>query len=730
VATSETLRSVIDAGRTAKRLDELSTARVIGKIAEQLHASQHKAGSGKAIGPITPAGILLEPSGAAKLGLAEPAAVTYSSPEQITEDVGDRRSDVFSLGTVMWEALTHEPLFADAVEVKTKPIVSPSEFNANIPAELGSICMKALARNPVDRYQSAKVMAAEIEAVLEEAGYADTDERIGEYLAELGKPQALPKVTLLTPPGGLTAPTSLLTGQPARLNDTLPSLGAPLPPVLPAKPTDPPKNKPIPKFVEAKLAEARAEDVAESAPTEKFERVEVHPFAATPIEAPPVAAPLIAAKPASLPPVETLKPVEPVKPVELPKAVEVAKPLPAPNLDAKPKVELPKVHSSSTVLGFASAAATETVSPKAEPAVLATPPVEASPAASDPILLATPKSALPEPMRPKPSGTSPAPTAPAAAPIQELPKVASSPVPAAAIIKEGSKPNPAGVVALPSRRDSTGTVEVLGGWGWGTDSHEAISDDDAYDDKPPRKILLYVIGGGVGLAALVTIMAIGFGGGSSKKPAPQPVPTVQEAMQPPGSGAGSAIQTVVATGTPSAGSSATGDVASAADVIAAMPPDAAIAEVTPPPAIDAAVAVVPPDAAAVVVAPPRPPPPPRPEPPKPVHHETPVAAHHAEPARVAHAEPPPHSRMSQGDVDAAYKQGLQLYMRGDTEGALASLRAALAGNPGYPPTWRGLGLVYEKLGEKDQARAAYRRYLQLAPNAGDADKIRNRLERL
>jgi TolA-binding protein len=201
-------------------------------------------------------------------------------------------------------------------------------------------------------------------------------------------------------------------------------------------------------------------------------------------------------------------------------------------------------------------------------------------------------------------------------------------------------------------------------------------------------------------------------------------------MKPPGSAAGSAIETVVATGTPSAGSSATGDVASAADVIAALPPDAAVAEVTPP-AIDAAVAVVPPDAAAVVLAPPPPPPPPapKPEPPKPVHHETPVAAHHAEPARVAHAEPS-HPRMSQGDVDAAYKQGLQLYMRGDTEGALASLRAALAGNPGYPPTWRGLGLVYEKLNEKDQARAAYRKYLQLAPNAGDADKIRNRLERL
>jgi regulator of sirC expression with transglutaminase-like and TPR domain len=38
--------------------------------------------------------------------------------------------------------------------------------------------------------------------------------------------------------------------------------------------------------------------------------------------------------------------------------------------------------------------------------------------------------------------------------------------------------------------------------------------------------------------------------------------------------------------------------------------------------------------------------------------------------------------------------------------------------------------VFEKMGEKDQAKAAYRRYLQLVPTAGDAEIIRGRLERL
>jgi Flp pilus assembly protein TadD len=95
----------------------------------------------------------------------------------------------------------------------------------------------------------------------------------------------------------------------------------------------------------------------------------------------------------------------------------------------------------------------------------------------------------------------------------------------------------------------------------------------------------------------------------------------------------------------------------------------------------------------------------------------------AEPKTVAKAEP-------KGNYEAAYRTGLQQFARGETSAALASLRSALAGNPNYAPTWRGLGLVFEKMGERDQARAAFRRYLQLAPGAGDADNIRGRLERL
>ena len=62
--------------------------------------------------------------------------------------------------------------------------------------------MRALSRNPSDRYQSAKVMGAEIEAVLDDAGYGDTDEKVAQFMATLGQPKREPKLS--TPPMTVT----------------------------------------------------------------------------------------------------------------------------------------------------------------------------------------------------------------------------------------------------------------------------------------------------------------------------------------------------------------------------------------------------------------------------------------------------------------------------------------------------------------------------------------------
>src|SRR5690606_35297173 len=77
-----------------------------------------------------------------------------------------------------------------------------------------------------------------------------------------------------------------------------------------------------------------------------------------------------------------------------------------------------------------------------------------------------------------------------------------------------SAPHPAAGVSLGpipgARADSKG--DVLAGWGWGTDKHNAIAPDGYVDDdyevpEPSTKMtLMYVIGGGVALAGLVTII--------------------------------------------------------------------------------------------------------------------------------------------------------------------------------------------------------------------------------
>ena len=61
-------------------------------------------------------------------------------------------------------------------------------------------------------------------------------------------------------------------------------------------------------------------------------------------------------------------------------------------------------------------------------------------------------------------------------------------------------------------------------------------------------------------------------------------------------------------------------------------------------------------------------------------------------------------------------------------GAFSLLQKAKTARPGYAPTYRALGNVYEKLGDHAQARTAFQRYLTLAPNAGDAASVRQRLD--
>ncbi len=93
----------------------------------------------------------------------------YMSPEQAEGESLDGRSDVFSLGIVLWELLTGKRLFKGDSEIMTQRLVkacevpAPSTLNPALPAGLDGLVLKALARQPADRYPDAQAFRFAIE---------------------------------------------------------------------------------------------------------------------------------------------------------------------------------------------------------------------------------------------------------------------------------------------------------------------------------------------------------------------------------------------------------------------------------------------------------------------------------------------------------------------------------------------------------------------------------------
>jgi serine/threonine-protein kinase len=93
---------------------------------------------------------------------------TYFSPEQARGEAVDPRSDIYSLGCVLYELVVGRPPFSgdSPVAIAYKQVheapVPPRQVNPAVPAALEAIILKCLAKNPVNRYPSAEDLRADL----------------------------------------------------------------------------------------------------------------------------------------------------------------------------------------------------------------------------------------------------------------------------------------------------------------------------------------------------------------------------------------------------------------------------------------------------------------------------------------------------------------------------------------------------------------------------------------
>ena len=118
--------------------------------------------------------------------------IRYMAPEQMhgSPDI-DRRADVFAMGAMLWEALCRKRLWQGVPDTKVIHIVlnesvpAPSSECDGINPELEAICMKALARDRDNRYETAGQMQAELERVTEQLQLRSSHKDIGRIVQGL-----------------------------------------------------------------------------------------------------------------------------------------------------------------------------------------------------------------------------------------------------------------------------------------------------------------------------------------------------------------------------------------------------------------------------------------------------------------------------------------------------------------------------------------------------------------
>ncbi len=129
----------------------------------------------------------------------------YMAPEQAKGDSDlDARVDVFAMGVVLWELVTHRRLFAfdDQIRILTAlisdlPIEPPQHRNPAVPPELAAIIMRALDKRLATRFQSAQEFKAALEGWLQANGGGPSTSELGQVMHRLFKARIAERTQLI-----------------------------------------------------------------------------------------------------------------------------------------------------------------------------------------------------------------------------------------------------------------------------------------------------------------------------------------------------------------------------------------------------------------------------------------------------------------------------------------------------------------------------------------------------
>jgi len=207
------LKRIIEAGLENENLLSINMAvSIVAEAAAGLgYAHRQTDEDGKAMNVIhrdvSPQNVLVSAEGHVKLcdfGIAKAedrlghtkegqfkGKVAYMSPEQFDTTLIDQRTDIYSLGVVLYEATTGQKLYQGETDMEVIALLArgefsaPSEVSSGYPTDLEKIVLRAIARDPEERYSSAEELQGDLEDWLEANQARSSSAQIARYVRNL-----------------------------------------------------------------------------------------------------------------------------------------------------------------------------------------------------------------------------------------------------------------------------------------------------------------------------------------------------------------------------------------------------------------------------------------------------------------------------------------------------------------------------------------------------------------